>query len=130
MKEIEGDYWKAGSNWIALYVFLACLPIVVITIFVVSHLRYRRQLKRESEAFLRGTAWTYPHTPRPPLGMSPEPEKKKVTLLHRRGRNLLRIYTEDLEKEERLRMQAERGTEADFKTPTKTPINKSPLKMS
>ncbi|KAF3013964.1 hypothetical protein E8E14_006677 [Neopestalotiopsis sp. 37M] len=124
MKQINGDYWKAGSNWIALYVFLACLPMVVVTIFIVSHLRHRRQLEREKEARRRGTAWTYSYALRPPLSASPKPEqKKKVTLLHRRGRNLLSIYTNDLEME-RMGVRAERGT------PTKTPAKKSPLKMA
>ncbi|KAF7515198.1 hypothetical protein G7054_g14710 [Neopestalotiopsis clavispora] len=129
MQEIKRDYWRGGSNWIALYVFLACIPMVVITIFVVSNLRYRRQLKREAEASRRGTAWTYQRTTtRPPLGVTPEHEtkKKKVTLLHRRGQNLLRIYTNDIEMEQ-LGMHAERGTAADLKTPSKTPA-KSPLK--
>jgi hypothetical protein len=129
MNATKRDYWKGGSNWIALYVFLACIPMVVIAIFIVSNIRYRRQLKREADAARRGTAWTYPRMSRPTLGVMPKPEKsKKVTLLHRRGRNLLRIYTEDLEMEQGMR--AERGTTADPKTPAKTPAKKSPLKMA
>lgn len=128
MNSTKRDYWKGGSNWIALYVFLACIPMVVIAIFMISNMRYRRQLKREADAARRGTAWTYPRTSQPTLGMTPETKtKKKLTLLHRRGRNLLRIYTEDLELEER-RNHAERGTGADLRTPTMTPA-KSPLKQ-
>lgn len=126
MKEDKGDYWKAGDSWIVLYVFLALLPMIVIGIFVYSHILYRRQ----QEAFrkrVKGAGPVYILSRPLPLG-SPEPpmKKQKVTLLHRRGQRSLKIRTDI----EHTRDEAVRGSlgKMTVKSPVKTP-SKSPIKI-
>lgn len=126
MKHSKGDYWKPGANWIALYVFLACLPMIVIGIFVYSHMLYRRQQK-EFQRRVKGTGPVKSPARLLPFG-SPEPPIKmqKATLLHRRGQGSLKIRTDI----EHTRDEAVRGSlgKLAVKSPVKTP-SKSPIKI-
>ncbi|KAK6217657.1 methylglyoxal reductase (NADPH-dependent) gre2 [Pestalotiopsis sp. IQ-011] len=126
MKEHKGDYWKAGDNWIVLYVFLTLLPMIVIGIFVYSHILYRRQQK-VFQRRVKGAGPVYILSRPLPFG-SPEPptKKQKVTLLHRWGQRSLKIRTDI----EHTRDEAVRGSlgKLTVKSPVKAP-SKSPIKI-